>query len=315
MRDSHSNMRAQDKTTTIAGDGVRLACRACGPVGRPVVVFVHGYPDNQRVWDRVVAELSGDYRCITYDVRGAGQSSRPRAVAAYTLDHLEADLKAVIDWASPQAPVHLIAHDWGSIQTWEAVTDPALADRIASFTSISGPCLDHVGHWLRRQWLADRAGLLRQIGKSWYILAFHTPVVPTLLWRAGLGRRWPAILERLEGRPLPVNPTQSPDGATGIRLYRANVLKRLRQPRSRHAQAPVQVITPLRDPFVGPGFSDGLEEWVDTLTVTPIDAGHWAIQSEPQTIAAHCREFIKRHSADAPNRATQPAKSAPRAHV
>lgn len=142
MGDSDPNTAQRDEYTTIPGDGTQLACRACGPAGKPVIVFVHGYPDNQRVWDRVIAELSDDYRCVRYDVRGAGRSSRPNATAAYTLDHLEADLRAVIDWASPHAPVHLVAHDWGSIQSWEAVTDPALSGRIASFTSISGPCLE-----------------------------------------------------------------------------------------------------------------------------------------------------------------------------
>jgi len=296
MNDVTDSSPRADESTVIRGDGVELACRACGPVGRPVIVFVHGYPDNQHVWDRVIAELSHDYRCVRYDVRGAGRSSRPGATAAYKLEPLEADLRAVIDWASPDAPVHLVAHDWGSIQSWEAVTDPALAKRIASFTSISGPCLDHVGHWLRHQWRADRAGLLRQMGKSWYVVAFHLPVVPGLLWRAGLARRWPAIAERLEGQALPANPTQAEDGAVGIRLYRANVVERLRHPRSRHAQAPVQVITPLRDPFVGPGFTDGLDEWVDALTVTAIDARHWVIQTHPQTIALHCRAFIERQS-------------------
>lgn len=296
MRDSDDNSETRDETVFVRGDGVDIACHACGPSDAPVLVFVHGYPDNHGVWDRLVAEMAGDFRCVRYDVRGAGESSRPSDTAAYTLDHLEADLKAVIDWASPDAPVHLIGHDWGSIQTWEAVTDPALADRIASYTSISGPCLDHVGHWLRSQWHDDRAGLLKQLRKSWYILAFHMPFVPGLLWHGVLGRRWPAIAERMEGQALPENPTQARDGAVGIRLYRANILERLRHPRERYAQAPVQVITPQRDPFVGPGFAVGLDRWVESLTVTPIDAAHWAIQTHPQTIAEHCRQFIARHT-------------------
>jgi pimeloyl-ACP methyl ester carboxylesterase len=294
MNDSGTSAACDDHTATIRGDGVNLACHATGPANRPVLVFVHGYPDNHHVWDRLVAELADDYRCVRYDVRGAGESDRPPATADYRLDRLEADLQTVIDWASPNAPVHLIGHDWGSIQTWEAVTDPALADRIASFTSISGPCLDHVGHWLRQQWKQDRTGLLKQMRKSWYIAAFHLPLLPSLLWHGPLARRWPAIATRLEGEPLPVNPTQAEDGATGIRLYRANIAARLRAPRERHAQAPVQVITPRRDPFVGPGFVTGLERWVAELTVTPIDAAHWVIQTHPQTIARHCRQFIAR---------------------
>lgn len=306
-----ANAPPSNESVTIRGAGMDLACQACGPADRPVLIFVHGYPDNHAVWDGVIDELGDDYRCVCYDVRGAGRSSRPIATRAYTLDLLEADLRAVIDWASPDAPVHLIAHDWGSIQTWEAVTDPALAARISSFTSISGPCLDHVGHWLRQQWRDDRAGLLAQLRKSWYVFAFHLPLLPALLWHGVLGRRWPAIAERLEGQALPVNPTRARDGAVGIRLYRANVFARLRRPRARHAQAPVLIITPLRDAFVGPGFADGLDAWVASLTVTRIDAAHWAIQTHPQAIAEHCRRLVEHHSAAAPIAAAQTAQAAP----
>jgi hypothetical protein len=46
-------------------------------------------------------------------------------------------------------PFHLIGYDWGSIQSWKAVTDPLLAGRIASFTSISRLCLDYAALALR----------------------------------------------------------------------------------------------------------------------------------------------------------------------
>ena len=295
-----SSANNADEPVWVRGDGVDLACHVAGPADALVLVFVHGYPDNHAVWDRVVAHLAGDYRCIRYDVRGAGASSAPAATRAYRLDHLSADLAAVIEWASPNAPVHVIGHDWGSIQSWDAATNPALAARIASFTSISGPCLDHVGHWLRQQWQRDRAGLFKQLGKSWYVFAFHLPGLPSLLWRAGLGRRWHSIVERMEGSQLPRNPSQANDGARGIALYRANVVARLRAPRARHAQMPVQVIVPERDPFVGPGFVAGLERWVDALTVKTIDAAHWAIQSEAETIAAHCRAFVEANHASLP---------------
>ena len=310
MADSENNEQSPETPTMVRGDGVDLACYAEGPHDAPVLVFVHGYPDNHGVWDRVVAELVADFRCVRYDVRGAGRSERPRRTRAYRLDHLTADLAAVIDWASPNAPVHLIGHDWGSIQGWDGATDPALAARIASFTSISGPCLDHAGYWLRQQWRNNRASLLSQLAKSWYIMAFHLPMLPALAWHTALGRRWPAIAERMEGAPLDHNPNQARDGATGIALYRANVLARLRAPRDRRAPMPVQVIVPERDPFVGPGFVAGLDRWVKTLTVKHIDAAHWAIQSEAATIAADCRAFIDRNHPRA-NRPSQTHASHP----
>src|SRR5690625_335712 len=85
-------------------NGVRLACFTQGDDSQPTLVFVHGYPDTHAVWARMSDVLQHEFHCVSYDVRGAGASSRPRATRAYRLQHLAADLAAVIDWASPERP-------------------------------------------------------------------------------------------------------------------------------------------------------------------------------------------------------------------
>ncbi len=152
--------------TEVVSGGLRLAVYAEPGGPGPVVLLVHGYPDTHAVWTMIHAELGSELRVVRYDVRGAGASQAPRQRAGYRLEHLAEDLFAVADAVSPDAPVHLVAHDWGSIQAWHAVTDPRAAGRIASFTSISGPCLDHTGYWLRerirRPTPRRAAALLRQ---------------------------------------------------------------------------------------------------------------------------------------------------------
>src|SRR5690242_17337653 len=129
-------------------DGTRLALHEYGNPSGPTVVAVHGYPDNHHVWDGVAAALAG-YRVVAYDVRGAGDSDKPRGRRAYRQEQLTADLLTVLDEVSPDEPVHLLAHDWGSMQSWDAVSNPAHAARFASFTSISGPSLPYAARWLR----------------------------------------------------------------------------------------------------------------------------------------------------------------------
>ncbi len=138
----------RDTLSVEAGD-VRLAVYVSGPHDAPPVVLVHGYPDSAAVWEPVRAQLDARYRVISYDVRGAGASDAPASRAAYRLERLAADLAAVADAPGGARPFHLVGHDWGSIQSWEAVTDPAFRGRIASYTSISGPCLDHASFGLR----------------------------------------------------------------------------------------------------------------------------------------------------------------------
>lgn len=294
--------RAPD--AVIDGDGVRLACYVDGDPRQPTLVFVHGYPDTAGIWDRLIPHLADRYHCVRYDVRGAGRSERPGPVSAYRLEHLERDLTAVIDWASPGAPAHLIGHDWGSIGSWEAATDPAMVTRLASFTTISGPCLDHAVRGLRTQWRHDRAALLQQLKRSWYIGFFQLPVLPPLGWRYVLASNWPATLARLEGEALPVAPTWVEDGRHGIKLYRANFIPRFIRPRRRPAVVPIHAIVPGRDPFVGQELTDNLGDWADDLAVDEIDAGHWAIASCAPRMAVLIDDYLASRTAPAPVAAT-----------
>ncbi|WP_423823219.1 alpha/beta fold hydrolase [Salinisphaera sp. SPP-AMP-43] len=289
----YSPDRAPD--AVIDGDNVRLACYTDGDPAQPALVFVHGYPDTAHVWDRLIDRLARHFFCVRYDVRGAGRSERPHSPLAYRLEHLKHDLAAVIDWASPTAAIHLIGHDWGSIQSWEAATDPAMAERIATFTTLSGPCLDHLGRYLRSARAIRPAALLQQLRRSWYIGVFHLPIVAPLLWRRLLAGRWPQTLARLEGETLPVAPTLANDGRYGIQLYRANVVPRLLRPRARRALMPVQAIVARRDPFVSPAIAQLMSDWVADLTVDEIDAGHWAIMSHAPTVADLIERYLWSH--------------------
>ncbi|WP_235926072.1 SDR family oxidoreductase [Actinokineospora pegani] len=287
---------------------VDLAVFEQGDSSSPTVVLVHGYPDTHAMWDGVAEALAENYHVVRYDTRGAGESTAPSGLRAYRLAELGEDLFAVADAVSPAEPVHVVAHDWGSIQAWEAITDSRSQTRFASFTTISGPCLDHVGHWMRRRAATPTPRHLRQaLGQllhSWYVYFFHIPVLPPLLWRTVLGPRWGALLRAVEGVPrLPGHPapTIGADAANGVNLYRANMFPRLTNPRVRKTNVPVQVVLPARDHYVTAGLADDLERWVGRggLWRRTVHAGHWAPASHPRAIAAMVEEFVE-HTSGAP---------------
>lgn len=285
-------------THRIDSGGVHLHAVTEGNPEGPPLVLVHGYPDNHRVWDRVVAELADEFWLVRYDVRGAGASSKPRRTRDYRLPYLAGDLQAVVDQLLPGRPFHLLAHDWGSIQSWESVTTEPLNRRILSFTSISGPSLDHVGHWLRSQWRNLRGGgtgrVLRQLQSSWYVFLFQLPVLPELAWQGGLDRLWPAYLRAREGvTDARRTECQKADGRFGVKLYRANFLPRLARPAERHARCPVQLLVPTQDHYVGPQVFEQLEQWVQSLTRRELAAPHWAPMTDAGAIAAAVREFVR----------------------
>lgn len=280
-------------STVTSADGTRIAVFESGNPGGPVLVAVHGYPDNHTVWDGVAAELGGDFRVIRYDVRGAGASDKPSGRAPYRIERLTEDFRAVIDAVSPEAPVHLLAHDWGSIQSWGPVTDPAFADRIASYTSISGPCLDYVGVWMRDR--KHPGASLKQALKSWYIAAFQLPALPERIVRLDSVDKGIARTE-LKGRPegsLTNTVTRSEaDKVNGINLYRANMGPRLFRPRPVPTAIPVQVLAPTSDDFASVRLvTEAPLPFVSNLTVKKIAGSHWVVTESPARIAAYVSEF------------------------
>ena len=285
---------------TIPARDVRLAAIEGGDPVQPTIVFVHGYPDTKEVWHDVLSRLAGRFHVVAYDVRGAGGSTRPKRTADYDLDRLTDDVIAVLDAVSPDRPAHLVGHDWGSIQGWEFATTPRLDGRLASFTSISGPSLDHVGVWIqeraRRPTPATLGAVLGQAARSWYIGAFRTPLLPELAWRTVIGRRYGKLLQRAEGIESSGShpaPTLVDDGVHGINLYRRNVGRRLRRPRpDAVAHVPVQLIVPSRDPFISTRLFEDLPRWAPVLRRRTVDSGHWAPRSQPDALARWIGEFV-----------------------
>lgn len=264
--------------------------------GKPTVVLVHGYPDAASVWRHTAELLALRHHVVAYDVRGAGRSTVPDHTAAYDLQHLVNDLAAVIDAVSPERPVHLVAHDWGSIQSWEAVTTARLKGRIASYTTISGPSLDHAGFWLAQRLKSgapeDLAAIARQAAHSWYIGVFHLPVLAPSAWTLGLDKLWPTILEKIEGTRSEASASQAKDGSAGVNLYRANITNRVLNPSERRTDIPVQLIFPKGDHFMIPEIWDDLPQWAPNLWRRDTDAGHWLQVSHPQLVADWAAEFI-----------------------
>ncbi|MER7247412.1 alpha/beta fold hydrolase [Kribbella sp. NPDC000426] len=272
------------KSTTTSRDGTRIALYDYGNPDAPALVCIHGYPDNGALWEPVAERLTADFHVVTYDVRGAGNSDHPRRTSAYAVTRLQDDFEAVLDHAAPGETVHLLAHDWGSIQAWQFVTDPGLQTRIASFVSISGPSLDHAGYFLRRR---NRA-VVRQLVHSWYIFYFHLPWLPELGWRKGWAHR---TFNRLE-RQHPDDARSIGDYLNGMKLYRANVLPHLIRPARRSTDVPVLAVSPDADPFVTTALQTDIARWAPNLTVKVVRGGHWMPRNDPGLVA----DLVRQHT-------------------
>ena len=290
---------ARSRKVSSSG-GVELAVRESGDPDGPAIVFIHGYPDTKEMWSAVLERIPERFHTVAYDVRGAGQSSRPRGNKAYDFERLGDDLLAVAEACAPGRPVHLVGHDWGGLQGWEFATQPRFEGRLASFTAIAAPSLDQVAvsgdELLRRgrvlAWLA-------RLRRSWYIAMLLTPGVPTLVWRLGWTRdRWRWMLSNVERVPSggeEPSPTLASDGIHGAKLYRRNMPRRALNPRSDAiAHVPVQLVVPTGDRFISPDYYEPVERHAPRLRRRIVGSGHWAPRAQPEPVARWIEEFVDR---------------------
>lgn len=286
--------------SVIASDGVRLAVRERGNPAAPTVLCVHGFPDDHSVWDGMADELESAFHVVSFDVRGAGSSEAPPRIADYRLDQLTDDIGRVMDAVAPGEQVHLVGHDWGSVQAWHAATGP-VQHKIASLTSISGPCLDHVPFWIRARLAAGPRGWREVVG-MWksplYMGFFQIPWLAPLMCRLGVVDAVIRLAERAETgvRPPAMPRDRARVNRAGLQIYTANLGPRLLRPQRRHSEVPVQVLAPRSDLFITTASQVDIARWAANHRIRSVEGGHWVPAFNPAEVAAHVRAFAREHT-------------------
>jgi pimeloyl-ACP methyl ester carboxylesterase len=285
---------------TVQRGAISLAVHERGaPADGPTVVLAHGWPDTHHVWDLVADRLEGRFHVVQFDSRGVGGSSPAVGRRAFALTELAADVAAVAAAVRPDGPVHLVGHDWGSVQGWEVAQSPALADGFASFTSLSGPCLDHLGatmrERLRRPTRRGVVPVLAQARRSAYTIVLSTPGLRTGIWRLGferLLRRWLRLTEGIEPADGHPGDDLAAAAVAGVPIYRQNIWSRLRRPDPRAVTIPVQLLVATLDRYVDRRALDDVGRWVPDLTRHELRAGHWSPRTHPDEVAERVAGFV-----------------------
>ncbi|WP_142308808.1 alpha/beta fold hydrolase, partial [Mycobacterium interjectum] len=294
-----------------SADGTRIAVYEEGNREGPTVVLVHGFPDSHVLWDGVVPLLAERFRVIRYDNRGVGMSAAPKPVSAYTMARFADDFAAVIGELSPGGPVHVLAHDWGSVGIWEYLKRPGAGDRVASFTSVSGPSQDQLVEYifggLRRPWRPRRfARATSQALRLTYMVFFSIPVLAPLFLRLALSI--PALrrnaVDNIPDDNIHHSAKLASDAAHSVKTYPANYFRSFSRKRELHiVDVPVQLIVNTRDKYVRPYGFDDTARWVPRLWRRDIRAGHFSPMSHPQVMAAAVHDFADLADGKPPGRA------------
>lgn len=171
--------------TVETRDGVRLHVLDAGN-GFPVVL-AHGFPELAYSWRHQIPALADDgCRVLAPDQRGYGRSSRPDAIDAYDIEHLTADLLALLDDVGEERAV-FVGHDWGAMVVWNlALLAP---ERVAGVVGMSVP-------FVPRGPMPPTQMFRQVVGDSFfYMLYFQEPGVAD----ADLGRDPATTMRRMLG--------------------------------------------------------------------------------------------------------------------
>lgn len=282
---------------------ITLSCRATGERGRPVLVFLHGFPEAAFVWDELLAHFAqpenGGFRCVAPNLRGFERSSQPAEVSAYRPKFLTQDIAALI--AIEGGPLHaLVAHDWGGAVAWNlANQQPQLMQRLAILNS------PHPGTFLRE--LKDNP---RQQEASAYMNFLVRPDAEALLREDDYRRlfrffaQWGGQQWLTEAVKQQYREVWDASLTGGLNYYRASPL---RPPRPGDAGAadvalpremltvsvPTFVLWAMDDVALLPELLDGLGDWIPRLTIEKVPgATHWIVHERPDFVAQRLGRFF-----------------------
>src|SRR3974390_3666730 len=95
-------------------DGLTISAQEWGNPGGPEILFIHGFSQSHMSWMRQVdSDLAKEFRIVTYDLRGHGNSDKPLEPARYRDSKAWGDeVQAVIDTAGLKRPV-LVGWSYG----------------------------------------------------------------------------------------------------------------------------------------------------------------------------------------------------------
>lgn len=295
--------------------GITLSCRACGAHDRPVLLFLHGFPEAAFVWDDVMAHFAhsdhGGYRCIAPNLRGYERSSAPEDVNAYRAKHLVQDIAALIAVVcapptpnTPSPPLAaLIAHDWGGAVAWNLSNQqPQLLEKLVIINSPHpGPLLKALQHDPAQQAASAYMNFLVQADAATQLsqndfeglfgfLSGLTPSAANWLTPAVKAQYRAVWQHGLQGglnyyRASPLRPATATDpGVAAVHI----------PPEYLRIEVPTLVLWAQDDVALLPCLTEGLDTHLADWALVPIErATHWVVHEQPERVVFEIGRFLR----------------------
>ena len=263
----------------------------------PPVLLLHGYPQTHAMWHKVAPALARDYTVVCPDLRGYGDSSKPRGLpdhSNYSKRAVAQDMVEVMDKLGHRA-FHVVGHDRGARVGHRLARDHGRRVRSLTVLDIS-PTLK----------MYESTNM--QFAKAyyhWFFLIQEAPLPEDMLRGVGPGY----IFKRL-GR-----------GKSGLKYFSkeamAEYVRAFRDPRTIHAtcedyraaatidlvhdrKSRAKITMPVlalwgRQGVIAALF-DCLADWREVATDVrgrALQCGHFIPEEKPQELIAELRRFWK----------------------
>ncbi|MDB5471189.1 MAG: epoxide hydrolase [Caulobacter sp.] len=283
------------RTRQIEANGLTFTIDECGE-GDNVALCLHGFPESRFSWRYQLPLLARlGWRVVAPDLRGYGDSSRPKGKEAYRLPHLLDDVQAIYDALGAKKRL-LVAHDWGALIAW--------AFAIEQRRPLEGLVIMNVPHPVIFQEVYKTSAAQRK--KSWYAVFFQLPWLPEwALTRDGARltgeafsgmavdkSRFPEeVLAHYRANAL------KPGAMTAmVNYYRANTgeLNRWTRADCPVIDTPTLMVWGEEDTALGLELTEGYEGLVRDLTLNRLPGvSHWVQQEAPEAVNERLEAWLK----------------------
>lgn len=301
-----STVRIQSNQFAALPNGTRLHYAGAGTPGKPLLLFVHGFPEFWYEWQAQLVEFGIDHYAVAPDLRGFNLSDMPADLTAYKARQIVDDLRLLTAHLGYDRLV-LVAHDWGGAIAWNlAIAQPKLLRQLiiinsphpylfmqALATDAKQKAASEYMNWLRADG-SEKAlenndfalldGFFNGMGQP--PAAWFTPEV-----RARYHQCWSRGLRGGVNyyRASPLHPPSA---------GHAGPLNLDLKPENFRVTVPTRVIWGERDIALPASLLDGLEQLIPDLRIVRIpDGSHWVIHEQPQRINQLIRNFLAEQGA------------------
>ncbi|XP_053599760.1 epoxide hydrolase 1-like [Plodia interpunctella] len=277
----------------IKVNNVKLHYVESGDPSKPLMIFLHGFPEFWYSWRHQILEFQKDYWCIAVDMRGYGDSERPETVEAYKIEVLVEDVRDLVRQLGRENCI-LVSHDWGGVIACKfREMYPKVLSAVLIIASMS-----------LESFVDSIFNDSKQRKMSWYVFFFQMPAIPEQF----LEMNQLQVFDKM--MMVPGKDTVSAEDLEGykywfgkqfaftppINYYRANFKFDLGPQKCFTENVPMLVVRAANDTAIGPRPLEYMKKVYEHMESMVVEGcGHFMQQEEPTKVNNIIREFLTKH--------------------